>query len=174
MPPGQGPPPEPWQRTPLIVAPEGYWSQSDLDAKDEKTILEGIGKKSPFPIAALYEQVEFGPPVGGMGMGAMGGGGPPTKKISSKGPKLLVVGDADFASNPQWNLPRNVNSDFAMACVNYLIGRDELVDIGPKERTLYSFDTTAVPLPALKWIFVLAFPLATLVAGTSVWVARRH
>jgi ABC-type uncharacterized transport system involved in gliding motility auxiliary subunit len=85
--------------------------------------------------------------------------------------RLVVVGDADFASNSFLRMASN--RDFLVNSVNWLTESEELISIRPKppeDRSVFLSPTQTT----LIWISsIVLLPLVVLVAGASVWWSRR-
>jgi hypothetical protein len=86
--------------------------------------------------------------------------------------RLLVVGDADFASNSFF--PYLANADIALAGVSWLLREDRLPTLKPPVEVLPQVTLTN---PQVRWIFILTvilLPGAVALAGIGVWLWRRR
>lgn len=86
--------------------------------------------------------------------------------------RLLVVGDADFASNSFF--PYLANADIALAGVSWLLREDRLPTLKPPVEVLPLVTLTNAQV---RWIFILTvllLPGAVVLAGFGVWLWRRR
>ena len=86
--------------------------------------------------------------------------------------RLLVVGDADFASNSFF--PYLANADIVLAGVSWLMREDRLPTLKPPVEVL---PQVALTSKQVRWIFVLTvilLPGAIGLAGVGVWLWRRR
>ena len=86
--------------------------------------------------------------------------------------RMIVVGDADFASNSFF--PYLANSDIALAGVSWLLHEERLPTMKPPVEVLPTVTLTSAQV---RWIFILTvllLPGAVAFAGFGVWLWRRH
>jgi ABC-type uncharacterized transport system involved in gliding motility auxiliary subunit len=86
--------------------------------------------------------------------------------------RLIVVGDADFASNSFF--PYLANADIALAGVSWLLREDRLPTLKPPVEVLPQVTLTNAEV---RWIFILTvilLPGAVALAGIGVWLWRRR
>ena len=86
--------------------------------------------------------------------------------------RLIVVGDADFASNSFF--PYLANADIALAGVSWLLREERLPTLKPPVEVL---PTVALTNAEVRWIFILTvllLPGAVALAGFGVWLWRRR
>jgi ABC-type uncharacterized transport system involved in gliding motility auxiliary subunit len=86
--------------------------------------------------------------------------------------RLMVVGDADFASNSFF--PYLANADIALAGVSWLLHEDRLPTLKPPVEVLPQVTLTNAQV---RWIFILTvilLPGAVALTGIGVWLWRRR
>jgi ABC-type uncharacterized transport system involved in gliding motility auxiliary subunit len=86
--------------------------------------------------------------------------------------RLMVVGDADFASNSFF--PYLANADIALAGVSWLLREDRLPTLKPPVEVL---PQVALTNAEVRWIFILTvilLPGAVVLTGIGVWLWRRR
>jgi hypothetical protein len=86
--------------------------------------------------------------------------------------RLLVVGDADFASNSFF--PYLANADIVLAGISWLLREDRLPSLKPPVEVL---PTVTLTNAQVRWIFILTvllLPGAVALAGFGVWLWRRR
>lgn len=128
------------------------WAESD---RDQRPVRYDEGRDVPGPIS-LAAAAERGPIQG--------------LDVTVRPARLVVVGDADFASN----LPlTGANFDFFMSALNWLLERDSLMAIAPKpvEETRLLLD--GAQLQMLYLILAMGVPGLAATLGVLVWMKRR-
>ena len=86
--------------------------------------------------------------------------------------RVVVVGDADFLSNAV--LGNGGNLDLGLNLVRWLAQDDALLDIPPRVAPDRQFEMTRSTAVALVVTFLVALPLACVVAGWWIRRRRRH
>ena len=86
--------------------------------------------------------------------------------------RLIVIGDADFASNSFF--PYLANADIVLAGVSWLLREDRLPSLKPPVEVL---PTVTLTNTQVRWIFILTvilLPGAVALTGLGVWLWRRR
>jgi hypothetical protein len=86
--------------------------------------------------------------------------------------RMIVVGDADFASNSFF--PYLANADIVLAGVSWLLREDRLPSLKPPVEVL---PTVTLTNAQVRWIFILTvilLPGAVALTGFGVWLWRRR
>lgn len=86
--------------------------------------------------------------------------------------RMVVMGDADFATNAQ--LPAVGNPTLTLNIVNWLVERENLLGIPPKPAEEVRLDLSRGELRFLWLLVVLGMPALALVAGVFVYFERRR
>jgi ABC-type uncharacterized transport system involved in gliding motility auxiliary subunit len=88
--------------------------------------------------------------------------------------RMVIIGDADFASNANINVPAVVNRDFFRSAVGWLAAQDDEFTLPPRpepaDRSVF-LDNTQSQL--VFWGSTLGLPLIVIAIGVSVWWKRR-
>lgn len=106
--------------------------------------------------------------------------GPVTMAVSAEdadtGARLVVVGDADFASNDALNYGTSGNDGFFINAVNWLAEGEDAVELPATNFTQRTLDRpfSQVGLGVVVISATCLIPLIVLAAGTIVWVTRRR
>jgi hypothetical protein len=85
--------------------------------------------------------------------------------------RMIVFGDADFASNSFF--PYLANADIALAGLSWLLREDRMPSLKPPVEVLPTVTLTSAQV---RWIFILTvilLPGAVALAGLGVWLWRR-
>jgi ABC-type uncharacterized transport system involved in gliding motility auxiliary subunit len=148
--------------TNLALTSEESWSEMDREALNKGSArLEAGDRQGPISLAVI---VELNPQEAQAGESKEG------DKITGEG-KLVVFGDADFASNKFITLAGN--NDLLTNTINYLVGRKDLITIAKKERPTDHVMLTRNQGLLLFWVPVVLIPLLVIVLGVLVWRRRR-
>jgi ABC-type uncharacterized transport system involved in gliding motility auxiliary subunit len=85
---------------------------------------------------------------------------------------MVVVGDSDFIANSYIGVAGNL--DFFMNMVNWLAGETERIAIRPKDPEMVPIIFTDTQLALIAGFGIIGFPLAVLVPGIWINIARRR
>jgi hypothetical protein len=85
--------------------------------------------------------------------------------------RLIVIGDADFASNSFF--PYLSNADLTLGTIAWLRGEERGPSIKPPAETLPTVALTNRQMQAIFILCVLLLPGLVMIAGTAVWWLRR-
>jgi ABC-type uncharacterized transport system involved in gliding motility auxiliary subunit len=86
-------------------------------------------------------------------------------------PRLVVIGDSDFASNQA--ISEVSNSDLFLNVIDWLAQDESLISIRPKSIANRSVTLTDAQWTILKWVGVIFLPGFILLAGILIWWKRR-
>lgn len=92
-------------------------------------------------------------------------------KSGSADPRLVVIGNSEFATN-QWQ-DQQRNGDLFYNSVNWLTEESNLISIRPKEAANRRVTLTEAQQREVEWICVVFVPLFVVVIGIIVWLKRR-
>jgi hypothetical protein len=131
----------------LASSPQSYVVQDRARYREEAATAQR--RSYPFAVAAE---------------GRLATGGPPFR--------MIVVGDADFASNSFF--PYLANADIVLAGISWLLREDRLPSLKPPVEVLPTVTLTSAQV---RWVFILTvilLPGAVALAGLGVWLWRRR
>ena len=86
-------------------------------------------------------------------------------------PRLVVFGDADFASNDL--IETSANRDLFVNSVNWLMGDVEAISIRPRLSRASRFNLSAQDALRIRLLSLFVLPEAIAVIGVFVWWSRR-
>lgn len=122
------------------------------------------------PSAVLQGQIQFDPNTdvrGPLSLGLALEG----KGIAS-GSRVVVYGDADFATNML--LQVQGNADLVVNTFNWLAGQEQLISIRPKQIEFAQIVLDAEASQRIMIICVVVSPLLVMLLGGAVWWSRRR
>jgi ABC-type uncharacterized transport system involved in gliding motility auxiliary subunit len=150
--------------SPIVRSSEQSWAERDVEKlfKDSRGELDDADLKGPVTVA-VAGTLELGaarPPPAGAGE---------TPKAPQA--RLVVVGDADFASNAI--VQQFSNRDFFVNSVNWLLGDVEAISVRPTEARASRLQLTREIVVQLRYLSLFVLPEAIAVLGVVVWWRRR-
>lgn len=140
----------------IVFTSKNSWAERNLVAKPK---FDADDMKGPVPIAAAGY-----PPVSEADAGKA-----PDKK---KGPRLVVFGDSDFASNELIDAYRN--RDLFVNSVNWLLGDVQAISIRPNQSRASRFELTGDQFARIRYLSLFVLPEALAVLGAFAWWSRRR
>lgn len=129
------------------TSPDG-WGETDLANLETK--VEKDAKDVPGPVS--------------LAVAAEGG---PAKKT-----RLIVVGDADFASTG--GIANAANLYLATSAVNWLLERESLISVPPKSTDQVAVTLSRGDIGRITLFVLLVLPAAAIGLGIVVWLRRRR
>jgi ABC-type uncharacterized transport system involved in gliding motility auxiliary subunit len=144
---------------------ERSWAERNVDKLFKESLgeLDDQDLKGPVPIA-VAGQLALAPPPPPPAEGAEP---PPAPKQAH----IVVVGDADFASNAA--LAQFSNRDFFVNSVNWLLGDVEAITVRPTDARASRLQLTREIVAQLRYLSLFVLPEAIAVLGVVVWWRRR-
>lgn len=146
------PPVDKPRATALAVSSSRAWADYDLDQRPYQYDA-GRDLKGKMPVAVAVER----------------GAGTSTEMSVSKS-RIIVFGDVDFIANSGIS---GANSDFFMQALNWVLEREQLLEIAPKPVEEVRLIISRKHLDRLFWSVVFGLPGLTALAGLLVWWRRR-
>ena len=162
------PAPEGVTATKLAHTSELSWGETgEQEIQSGRIQLDdGVDTRGPITVAAAFERKAPEPAADA----AAAADGEP--KPEGKGSRVVLFGDADFASNNYFNA--GGNGDLALNAIAWLVEQGELISIRPKS----SSPGIAILSPAQVfyyfWTIVAVAPIAIAAAGVAIWWRRKR
>jgi hypothetical protein len=152
--------------TSLLQTTPGGWGETDLVHLDQLT-KGPTDIPGPVTVGVVVSQGAPPPPADPEAPP------PPPKPADPKGPRLVVLGDSDFATNQL--LQANFgNSVLLSNSLNWLVDRQQLLSIPPKKTEQVHLSLTASEIRAVYLLSLLALPGLGVVLGAVVYYKRRR
>lgn len=86
--------------------------------------------------------------------------------------RLVVVGEASFLGNQLFEF--EANQDFGGLAVNWLLDRQQLLQLGARPIHEYQLNLTSTQLHGAAWMLLGVLPGCALFLGLVVWLRRRR
>ena len=141
---------------PLIRAGEGFWGETEYHDV-ERTGIFFDPKKDHGPPLSMAVSVEKGALT--------------DTRVQVDSSRMVVVGNGSFLSNEVLTEP---GIDFTLAAFNWLLNREELIGIAPKEQKTFTLNLTDIQVRNIALIVMLAIPGAVAMMGVSAYLSRRR
>ncbi|MGY8641855.1 MAG: hypothetical protein ACKVJU_12275 [Verrucomicrobiales bacterium] len=138
--------------SPLMVASRGFWGETEYEL-DEAVFDEVQDNKTPVWLGASVE-------VGKAG----------DSEMKSNTSRLVVVGNGNVIDPVSQD---KVSADFAMAALNWVINRESLAGISPRQPSEFTLSITPAQTELLQTLIVFGLPAIALFIGAFVWYRRR-
>lgn len=152
-------PPAAYKATPLVETSAEGWGETNLKDIEKKVEKDAQDIKGPVALAVAVESTE--PPAG-----------EPAKADAPKTKtRLVVAGDADFASNA--GIANSANRNLVTASANWVMEREALVAIAPKAPDQVSATLSQGDMRQLFIMIFLVLPAAAIAMGVAIWMRRR-
>ena len=143
-------PPQGVTATVLVETSADGWGETDLANLETKVEKDEKDVKGPVPLAVA---VEAAPAAG-------------------KKARVVVAGDADFASNG--GIANAANFYLVTAALNWLLDREALISIPPKSTDQVAVTLSRSDIAQVTFFVLLILPLASVALGIAVWLKRRR
>ena len=141
--------------TSLIEAGPGYHGETD-NAGGEGAPVYFDTKKDHAPPLTLAVSVE---------KGALS-----DKRVSVDTSRMVVVGNGDFLRDTALT---ESGLDFTLAGINWLLNREELIAVAPKERSAFTLNLSDEKMEQILLAVVFGIPGVVLLCGLFAWWQRR-
>lgn len=136
----------------LVQAAEGYWGESRFD-QDNIQYNKEEDTAPPLHLAAAVLR-----------------GRATSDETAQLVSKMVVISNTDFLDTKK---TRPEQSDFIKASVNWLVGRDELIGIGPKKLHRHKITLLDAHDTFISRVVLIFLPLASILTAMIVWNMRR-
>jgi len=140
------------QCVPLIEAAPAYWGESDF-TKPKPTFDESSDVQGPLYIGASVLK-----------------GNANADATAEQVSKMIILSTSDFLHPERL---RGVQLDFIKNSTNWLLGREELMGIGPRALERRKLNLISSEVSFVEKIVVFFIPAGLLIMGLFVWNARR-
>jgi len=155
--------------TKLAHTSEMSWGETSEEefTSGRITLNEGVDTRGPLTVAAAFEKRAPGdaaPAPGNTPDAAVPAAKPPSR--------LVLFGDADFASNNYFNA--GGNGDLALNSIAWLVEQGELISIRPKTAVPHIAVLSRAQILYYLWSIVAVAPLGIAAVGVAIWWRRKR
>lgn len=153
--------------TEIVFTGDAAWAERDL----ETFYGEGAAELGPDDLAGPVALAVAGSPAVVAASGSEGEG----EEVAEPKPadaRLVVFGDADFASNDL--IESSANRDLFVNSVNWLMGDVEAISIRPRLSRASRFQLSSDEFRTIRSLSLFVLPEAIAIIGVFVWWSRRR
>jgi ABC-type uncharacterized transport system involved in gliding motility auxiliary subunit len=130
-------------------------SNADLQTISSRVFNRSIDISGPLAIAAAYDGGSVTDPI---------------TKAQSNGTRVVAVGSAHFLEN---DTADEVTSNFFINSLDWLVKKDAILDIAPKQPQSYGVTLSPMSLRTVTWTALFFVPGLALALGFFTWFSRR-
>jgi hypothetical protein len=143
---------------PVLASGEGFWGETDNAGGGDRPAFFDTNKDrmGPLTLAAAVEQ-----------------GGVADDRVKVDTSRLFVVGNSDLISNNGYRLSEGVTMDLAINALNWLLDREEIVGIAPKEKKSIALSLDEKQLGQIALAVMGIVPGVVALLGFLTWYQRR-
>ena len=104
---------------PILQSGEGFWGATDLSGGEDKQVFFDPKKDhiGPLTLAVAVEK-----------------GAVQDERVKVDSSRLIVIGNAELLNNSAYRLSEGVSNDLTVNILNWLLDREEVIGIPPKEK----------------------------------------
>jgi hypothetical protein len=143
---------------PLVKSGEGFWGETEFGTSDDKQIFFDPKKDhiGPLTLAAAVEK-----------------GGVEDQRVKVDSSRLIVVGNAELLGNNARRLSEGISTDLTVNALNWLLDREELSGIAPKEKKNVTLSLNEKQLRDIALGVMVIIPGLVALFGVLNWWQRR-
>ena len=141
---------------PIVQSGEGFWGETEPG--DEKQVFFDPKKDhlGPLTLAAAIER-----------------GAVEDERVKVDSARLIAVGNAELLGNNAYRLSEGISADLAMNALNWLLDREELMGIAPKEKNTVAMSLNEEQLRDIALGVMVFLPGLVAIFGVLNWWQRR-
>ena len=159
-----------WKATPLVETSADGWGETNLKDLEKSGQPKKDDKDVPGPVT-LAAAAESDEAPGAAAEGSAKTGESPKSEASKKKGRVVVFGDADWASNA--GIANAANRLLLSSAANWALERESLVAIPPKGADQVAVTLTRRDIGQVAFVVMLLLPLAAVAMGIAIWARRR-
>lgn len=142
---------------PIVQSGEGFWGETERGTDDKQVFFDP--KKDhlgPLTLAAAVER-----------------GAVEDQRVKMDSARMIVVGNAELLGNNAYRLSEGISADLTMNALNWLLDREELIGIAPKEKKTVALSLNEKQLRDIALGVMVFLPGLVAVFGLLNWWQRR-
>lgn len=144
----------------LMLAADGYWGETkytaDVSNGGTYTFLPSEDHVPPLILAATAEK-----------------GAVTDEHVQVESARLFVAGNADFIQSDALTQV-GPNVDFVLGALNWLVDREELIGVTPKQIQNFTLNLSDAQLSKLALLAMVVLPAGAALIGFGTWLQRRR
>ncbi|MEO0414878.1 MAG: Gldg family protein [Verrucomicrobiota bacterium] len=140
---------------PLMVAGDGFWGETEYNNVD----------------VAFNPDYDNGPPDPVLTAASVERGIEGDMAFENGSSRMVVIANANLIA-PDQNTNK-VAKDFVMASLNWVMARDSLLGIPPRQPTAFMLNLSREKFGLMQMVIVFVLPAVFLILGSLVWYRRR-
>jgi len=143
---------------PILQSGEGFWGATDYSGGEDKQVFFDPKKDhiGPLNIAMAVEK-----------------GGVEDQRVKMDSSRLVVVGNAEFLDNKAYRLSEGITADLTVNILNWLLDREEVVGIPPKEKKTLTISLDEKQMRNIAIGVIVVVPGIVALFGIVVFWQRR-
>ena len=142
---------------PLIQSVQGFWGETDLASEDTQATFDPKKDHAgPLSLAVAVEK-----------------GGVEDNRVKVDTSRMIVVGNAELLGANAYRLSEGLSIDFTMNAINWLLDREELAGIPPKEKQNVTLSLDEKQMGRIFLGVMVLIPGIVALLGLTVWWRRR-
>ncbi len=153
--------------TVLVETSADGWGETNLRDLEVKVEKDDKDLKGPVPLAVAVEGVRAPGPAKGEPASSPA----PAPARDAKKTRIVVFGDADFASNG--GVANAANLYLLTGAANWALERESLVAIPPKSADQVAVTLTRGDIGRIAFFVLLVLPACAVALGLAIWYRRR-
>jgi ABC-type uncharacterized transport system len=139
----------------LMAAADGFWGERDFEAAE----------------VSYNPDLDTGPPDLVYTAASVERGRPGDANLVEGAARLVVAGNPNLIA-PDGNTSK-VAADFTLASLNWVMSRDALIGISPRNPTAFTLNISAADFGILQSIMIFGLPGLCIIVAGFVWMRRR-
>ena len=143
---------------PLLQSGEGFWGETDLSGGENKNVFFDPKRDhmGPLNLAVAVEK-----------------GAVQDERVKVESSRLVVVGNAELLGNNAYRLSEGASTDLTVNILNWLLDREEVIGIPPKEKKSLTISLDEKQLRNIALGVMGIVPGIVALFGLLVWWQRR-
>lgn len=143
---------------PLLQSGEGFWGETDITGGENKQVFFDPKKDhiGPLTLAAAVEK-----------------GGVDDQRVKVDSSRMIVVGNAELLSSKAYRLSEGVSADITISALNWLLDREDVIGIAPKEKKTVTLSLNEQQLSQVAIAVMGILPGIVAFFGVLNWWQRR-